>query len=405
MSETPEIIRELRSALAHLDQPLYLETHALTKRLAYVAETPEVSRGRVLRRVLRAAIESLDPGAGVPANSPEARAYQVLYRYAVAQQGMVAIASELDIGERQAYRELHQALATLASILFPDDPALLEVCALPSAASRRRAALVREEVERLSSEQVQDIVLSELVSGVVDSARRLAQERGVEVCTRDEAPGLQVTSNRTVLRQALLNLMSHMVRREQHAVTVHLYCSGNDVVIKFTGCRGVSAVPALPNDPFAVAVQLLETLSLRWSADPSADGLAPVAVYVPISQEHSVLIVDDNEGLVTLFRRYLRGQPYHVHDVTDATRALQEALRLQPDVIILDVMMPRRDGWEVLEALRASAEGRRTRIIVCSVINDPHLAVALGADAFLHKPVDRARLLRTLAQVLSPARA
>jgi CheY-like chemotaxis protein len=42
-------------------------------------------------------------------------------------------------------------------------------------------------------------------------------------------------------------------------------------------------------------------------------------------------------------------------------------------------------------------------VIICSIINDPKLALALGADAFLHKPVDRARLLQALASVLSPS--
>jgi len=401
MSDLEELIRELRSALAHLDQPLYLENHPLTKRLKYVAEAADVSRGRVLRRALRVAIESLDPGAGVSANATEARAYQVLYRYAVAKQGMVTIASELDIGERQAYRDLHQALATLVSILFPDDPAVQQAYSVPSAASRQRAALVREEVERLSTEQVQDIALSELVRGVVENAGHLAEERGVRVCTQDESPGLQVASNRTVLRQALLNLLSHMLRLEQHEIAVRLYHSGADAVVEFTCCHGAATAQPSPDDPYAVASQLFDALSLRWNLGNTEDGRAQVSIYIPVSHEYSVLIVDDNEGLVTLFRRYLRGQPYRVHGASDATQALQEAAQLQPDVIILDVMMPRRDGWEVLEALRSREGGRQTRIIVCSIINDPQLAVALGANAFLHKPVNRAQLLHTLTQVLN----
>jgi len=114
-----------------------------------------------------------------------------------------------------------------------------------------------------------------------------------------------------------------------------------------------------------------------------------------------ILVVDDDEDTCDLIRMTLD----HEYDVLSLTNPLDtpEVLDLfQPDLIILDVMMPRRDGWEVLETLRASEEGRRTRIIVCSIINDPQLAVALGADAFLHKPVDRARLLNALTQVLAP---
>jgi CheY-like chemotaxis protein len=383
-----------------MDEPLRLENHPLTRRIQYVADAPEVSRGQVLRRVLRLGIESLDPGAGTPVNAPEARTYQVLYRYAIAKQSMAMIAAELDIGERQAYRDLRQAMAALASVLFPEDPAVQEANVPLSAAGRSRAAHVREEIERLSREQYQDISLSELLAGVVDSGRRLAEGRGIAIHLQDLAPNLLVPVNRTMLRQALLNLVSHMVRQpDTRDITIRLDRSDENALIQIS-CpyEGPAAQPS-PDDPFAVANQLLTTLGVSWNIAKTTEGVVQVTISIPASREHTVLIVDDNEGLVTLFQRYLRDQPYRVHSTNDANHALQMAHSLRPDVIILDIMMPRRDGWEVLEALRADG-GQQARIVVCSIINDPQLATALGADAFLHKPVDRARLLDTLAEVL-----
>ena len=75
--------------------------------------------------------------------------------------------------------------------------------------------------------------------------------------------------------------------------------------------------------------------------------------------------------------------------------------RIHPDVVILDVMMPGRDGWEVLQTLRRSEAGAEARVLVCSIINDPQLAKALGANGFLHKPVDRASLLQALDRLIS----
>jgi len=400
-SDLNELLRELRSALAHMDEPLRLENHPLTRRLQYVADAPEVSRGQVLRRALRLGIESLDPGTGTPVNAPEARIYQVLYRYAIAKQSMALIAVELDIGERQAYRDLHQAMAALASVLFPEDPALRGANVPMTAAGRNRAAHVREEIERLSHEQYQDISLSELLAGVVDSGRRLAEGRGITIHLEDQAPDLLVPVNRTMLRQALLNLISHMVRQpETREITIRLARAEQNALIQ-VACpyEGPDPQPH-PDDPYAVASQLLTTLGVSWDIVRMADGMVQVTVSIPASREHTVLIVDDNEGLVTLFQRYLRGQPYRVHSTGDANLALQMAHRLRPDVIILDIMMPRRDGWEVLEALRADGAGQQARIVVCSIINDPQLATALGADAFLHKPVDRTGLLDTLTDVL-----
>lgn len=401
MPDYEDLLSELRSALAHLDEPLRLENHPLARRIPFVAEAPEVSRGRLLRRTLRLAIESLDPGPGVPVNAPEARAYQVLYRYAIARQSMLAIANELDIGERQAYRELRQAIAALASTLF-EDALLAEQAPTPATArARMRAARVREEVERLSGEQSQEVDLSQLVAAVVESGRRLATERGVGIRLLDEAPGLHVGVNRVMLRQALLNLLSHLVRAQQGGdIGLHIRRSEAIVTIEFTYHHHGSPSSLRPDDPHAVASQLFTSLGLRWTHAEAVDGRAQVTICIPLVQERSLLIVDDNQGLITLLRRNLRGQPYQVHEATDAGQAVEMVERLRPDMVILDIMMPGRDGWEVLQALRASEAGRKAAIIVCSVINDPQLSAALGADAFLHKPVDKAKLLRVLAQAI-----
>ncbi len=401
MSDYEILLNELRTALAHLDDPLRLENHALARRIPFVADAPEVSRGQLLRRTLRLAIEALDPGPGIPVSAPEARAYQVLYRYAIAKQGMPAIAAELDIGDRQAYRDLRQAIAALASTLFEDAQPDEQAPTPATAQARMRAARVREEVERLSGEQSQEVDLSELVAAVVENGRRLAAERGIGIRLVDETPGLRVGVNRVMLRQALLNLLSHLLRVQQGGdIELRISRSEATVTIEFS-YQHQNTPPALrPDDPQAVASHLFTSLGLRWAHSEADDGRGQVNVHIPLIQERCLLIIDDNQGLITLLRRNLRGQPYQVHEATDAGQAVEIVERLRPDIVILDIMMPGRDGWEVLQALRASEAGHKTAIIVCSVINDPQLSAALGADAFLHKPVDKASLLQALTQAI-----
>ena len=64
--------------------------------------------------------------------------------------------------------------------------------------------------------------------------------------------------------------------------------------------------------------------------------------------------------------------------------------------------MPTRDGWEVLQEIRQNEAGAKAKVLVCSIINDPDLAAAMGADGFLHKPVDRASLLQALKSLSLP---
>ncbi len=73
-----------------------------------------------------------------------------------------------------------------------------------------------------------------------------------------------------------------------------------------------------------------------------------------------------------------------------------------PDLIILDVMMPTMDGWQVLRSLKQNPGTEKIPIIVCSVLKEPELAISLGARAYLKKPVDRLELLATLERILHP---
>lgn len=64
--------------------------------------------------------------------------------------------------------------------------------------------------------------------------------------------------------------------------------------------------------------------------------------------------------------------------------------------------MPGRDGWDFLQALKASPATRTIPVIVCSVLDEPEVALSLGAAAYLQKPIDQRRLLTTLRAVVGP---
>jgi CheY-like chemotaxis protein len=82
----------------------------------------------------------------------------------------------------------------------------------------------------------------------------------------------------------------------------------------------------------------------------------------------------------------------------DGTRALECAEAEQPAAIVLDVMMPGRDGWEVLQVLKSHPATRHIPVVVCSVLQERDLALALGAAELLVKPVARPDLLRALGR-------
>lgn len=400
IGEREGYLAELRSALAHLDDPPYLERHPLTSRLSFIAQAPDLSRGQALRRALRVAIAALDPGDSSATARLGARSYQVLYQWAICRQSTVAIADLLGISRRQTYRELQHAIEALGQVLSgtlagtaPQEPPIADQSQFV------RAPQVHDELERLGRVTDQDVELGQLLTGVVQSARYLARDRGTEIDLHVATPGLHIAANRVMLRQAILNLVSHIIAvNERGQVAVRLDRSGPQAKVQLA-YRPAQSTDELvgPNSPYGLAVALFESLGVEWTQSQADDGTVKACILIPLVRERTVLVVDDNEGVIALFRRYLRSHPYRVYGAGSADEALARIESLWPEVVILDVMMPDRDGWELLQMLRAGEAGRQARIIVCSIVNDPKLATALGADGFLNKPVDQASLLQALA--------
>ena len=113
----------------------------------------------------------------------------------------------------------------------------------------------------------------------------------------------------------------------------------------------------------------------------------------------TVLIIDDNEGLVNLLERYLTDRACRVITAANGQEGWQLAQTTLPDAIVLDVMMPEIDGWEVLQRLRNDPQTANIPVIVCSVVIEPDLAQALKASLFLPKPVRRVDVLDALRQL------
>jgi signal transduction histidine kinase/DNA-binding response OmpR family regulator len=127
---------------------------------------------------------------------------------------------------------------------------------------------------------------------------------------------------------------------------------------------------------------------------------AVAAAATPAGAEHAplVMIVDDDPNARDLLASTVRREGYRVIEATDGESALVLAREWRPDVVTLDVLMPRMDGWAVMTALKSDPELAEIPVIIVTVLADRGIAVSLGAAEFLTKPVDRARLAATIRQ-------
>ena len=113
-----------------------------------------------------------------------------------------------------------------------------------------------------------------------------------------------------------------------------------------------------------------------------------------------VLVVDDDETSRELSKRILAKCGYSVFTADSGAAGIELACELQPDIIVLDVLMPGMDGWQVLEKLRGMPETTNIPIIMQSMLSERELGLSLGADEFLTKPVDRSDLPNAVRKLL-----
>ena len=175
------------------------------------------------------------------------------------------------------------------------------------------------------------------------------------------------------------------------------------LTIEDTPIRPVEAHPDRPLERrLLVASRLLSAMGGQLVA--SEEPRLSIEAILPLGLSPTVLTIEDNEQVVHLYRRYLGGSIYRLVPVADAGAAVRAAIDERPAVITLDVMMPHRDGWEVLQALKVHPETRAIPVIICSVLREKELALALGATDFLTKPVSQHALLDALNRHISPMR-
>src|ERR1700730_16437021 len=118
-----------------------------------------------------------------------------------------------------------------------------------------------------------------------------------------------------------------------------------------------------------------------------------------------VLFIDDNPQNVLLVRGQLEREGYLVDSALSGQQGLDSALAQPPDLILLDIMMPGLDGYQVCQLLRENESTSAVPVIVLTALNektDKMQAYESGADDFLSKPVDRAELLSRVRALRQP---
>jgi DNA-binding response OmpR family regulator len=119
---------------------------------------------------------------------------------------------------------------------------------------------------------------------------------------------------------------------------------------------------------------------------------------------HKILVVDDDPEIVTMLSLRLGRRGYDVKTASDGHRAVEIARRERPDLILLDVMMPGKSGWEVARALKADPITEGIKIVMVTAIGESMNEMTsplYGADAHIDKPFEFERLESIVSELLA----
>jgi CheY-like chemotaxis protein len=113
----------------------------------------------------------------------------------------------------------------------------------------------------------------------------------------------------------------------------------------------------------------------------------------------AALIVEDDMTCVYLWQRYMKRSGFRAISTQEGKEALDLARRERPNLVVLDVMLPDIDGWEVLQALKADPATRDIPVLICSALHEEKHSAARGADGYLQKPILYEDFLEALSNI------
>ena len=284
--------------------------------------------------------------------------------------------------------------------------------------------------------------LNTILTEVAETIAPLASEKKLQVKTTVASGVTSVRLDRTKYKQILTNLASNAVKFTPVGGTVEIAVEPADPQHFVTRVRdtGIGIAPSNLERIFesfrqvedgttrryggtglglAIARRLTELMNGTIRAESKLGKGATFVVTLPVASEQEaqavaatetpeaegaatdpvILAIDDDPEVILLLRDSLAAARFRVVGALDANRGLELARMLKPFAITLDIMMPEKDGWEVLKDLKADPDLVDIPVLIMSIVSERALGFSLGVTDYLVKPVDRKVLIDVLERL------
>ena len=394
-SQFEQFCRELHQVLTHLYDYAYILNHPFCHWWGE-KEEPGITRSQRVRQAILEAIELLNPGPRHSPRAPEARSYQILLQRFVEGKTPLQVSKELGITERQLYRNQKEAIEALGAVLW-EEYITPQGRDIPQEQPHDQ---LLNEAERVQTASDQPVDLAEILLDVAHLLSASKAPPGLSLHLKPPSHPIVINTSRTLLRQALWQLIEGIVSFPAfQEITIDAQRDDSAAYIQTVISSPEShRLAAHLSEHVTVASQILAPLHGSASLQEEESQIS-IRLQL-LTQQSTILVVEDNQETINLFERYLADQSCRLIGTTNPKEALRLAEEVRPSVILLDLMMPQEDGWELLQQLKANPETTSIPIVVCSVLPQETLANLLGASGYLRKPFIRAELVEALARWL-----
>jgi CheY-like chemotaxis protein len=392
----------LRDLLFDIHDVAALEKHRANDLFPRLA--PNLSRAESLRRLVREGIEALRPrGGSENVETLEWRYYLILHGRYVEGESIAELQKRLALGERQERRLHGRALSALENTLWDRFFAAGKPLSVDAAPPGLPAS--EQGGEDVSYQTVlESLPLERIFQEVALLCRPRIEASGgtLTIELPDTLP--QVQADRIILRQIALDLVSRMLQLwSAPIITISAVPNGGKVLVEVQVEAGTpisrgdasAEIILFPQGPVRYWI---ERLRAQLVVEAGEEMPVRFLLSLPQAEYTTILVVDDHEPAIRIIQRFLSHTNIQVAGITDPTQVLPFARATHPQAVLLDVMMPTTDGWELLQALKSDPETKDIPVIICSVWEQPDLAYSLGANGFLKKPISQAELLDELAR-------
>ena len=268
----------------------------------------------------------------------------------------------------------------------------------------------------------EEVHLADMATSVMSTAKGLVKEKPIQLLQRIPSNMPTVRGDTMRVRQVLLNLISNASKfTDQGSITVETSIQKGPTGKMEALINVVDTGPGISTEDQKKLFQAFSQVDGSATRKSGGSGLG-LSICANLVQLHGgrigvhssvgkgstfwftlplynqpqedipggmkvVLAIDDDPQVIGLYERYLNPQGYYVMALTDPSKAKEHVLSVKPYAITLDIMMPNKDGWSVLNDLKSDPLTRDIPVIICSIMEQADKGFTLGAADYLVKPV------------------